>query len=79
MTTESEWKAYRREYMREINQRDRANEERMYASQFARLHKINPHVLRKKMRAAGYKREGGRHQVPVKDLERFLEMCSHEG
>ena len=72
--TEQAWREYRREYKRAINQRDKANahEGKMYVSEFARIHKITPRVLRKRMRLAGYVREGNRNLIPIKDLERFL-------
>jgi hypothetical protein len=72
--TEQLWKDYRREYKRAINQRDKANahEGKMYVSEFARIHKITPWVLRKRMRLAGYKREGNRNLIAIKHLEKFL-------
>jgi hypothetical protein len=72
--TEELWRAYRREYKRVIDQRDKANahEGKMYVSEFARVHRIAPWVLRRRMRLAGYVREGNRNLVPIEHLERFL-------
>lgn len=74
MDTEKVWRQHMREYHRNLNQRDRenANEGRMTASVFARLHNMNPKVLRHRMRKANYKRVGNRQHVPIKDLEKFL-------
>jgi hypothetical protein len=65
MNTDEAWREYRREYKRAINQRDKAagREGRMYASEFARLHGIDPRALRKRMRAAKYKRQGNRNLI----------------
>jgi hypothetical protein len=71
--TETLWKQYRREYQRKNRQRDHADRAgKMFASQFARLHGMNPRVLRRRMRKAKYKREGNRNLLPVRDLEKFL-------
>ena len=72
MDTETLWKEYRRERQRKIYEHDRARDGRMFASEFARLHGLNPRVLRRRMRESGYKRKGNRHLIPVRDLERFL-------
>lgn len=72
--TEELWREYRSEYKRVIDQRDKANahEGKMYVSEFARIHKIAPWVLRRRMRLAGYVREGNRNLLKIADLEKFL-------
>jgi hypothetical protein len=74
MNTEDAWREYRREYKHGIDQGDKAigREGRMFASEFARQHGINPQALRRRMRLAGYRREGNSNLVPVKDLRKFL-------
>lgn len=68
--TELLWKEYQRERRRKEDDRDcRAG--RMSAAKFARVHGLNPYVLRIKMRKAKYKRKG-RNLVPIEDLEKFL-------
>jgi hypothetical protein len=73
MTTEGAWREYRRESKKNIEQRDRAraNADRVTAAEFARKHSLNPRMLRRHMRAAGYDRRG-RNLIPIKDLEKFL-------
>jgi hypothetical protein len=72
MDTEEALKQHTREYYRNMYRRDRENEGRMTAAEFARLHKINPWALRRRMRLAGYVRKDNRNRVPIKDLEKFL-------
>ena len=74
MDSEKLWREYRREYKRASDQRDKATGRngRMFASEFARLHNINPYALRRRMRLAGYKREGNCNRVPIRDLKKFL-------
>jgi hypothetical protein len=60
------------EYQRNANKRDRENEGRMTAAAFARLHKIAPRALRRRIRLSGYRRKNNRNRIPIKDLEKFL-------
>ena len=72
MNTDEMWRQYQNEYQRNNYRRDRENEGCMTAAEFARLHKINPWALRRRIRLAGYVRKDNRNRVPIKDLEKFL-------
>ena len=49
MNTDEVWRQYQIEYQRNAYRRDRENEGRMTAAEFARIHKINPWALRRRM------------------------------
>ena len=66
------WREHRRDYKRNFDQLEKGSEQRMSASQFARVHRLDARVLRRRLREANYDRKG-RHKVPVKDLETFCE------
>ena len=68
MDTEEALKQHTREYYRNMYRRDRENEGRMTAAEFARLHKINPWALRRRMRLA----RAGRRSRRLR-MEGFLE------